>query len=439
MSERSDILPLPSILGLTARQYEAACKAAGRSAGRVALDRYAAVFRSGDLTGPDLAFAGPSSASPSFASPSSASLAPPVVASIRRTHLSQSPEGAVLKFTQSVPRRAGDALAVLGDEVEIESVIIPMIGRRGVRTYTLCVSSQVGCAMGCTFCQTAQMGLIRSLSAAEIVGQFFAARHTVLAACRGDERAAARLTAGLPERAVMLEHARALDPAAEIGNIVFMGMGEPLDNVEQVIQAISVLTDHRGPCLPVSRITVSTVGRVDGLARLAARVAEPGWHRLGLAISVNAADDATRGTIMPINRRYPMADLRTQLERWPIFGGAHMCIEYVLIPGVNDRDDDARAISDFVLGGTSPTSPYPGPMLRAMINVIPYNPRENSPWPAPTQETVDRFMALIKARGVFVKRRRTKGRDTMAACGQLGSLAYARKKRSAAEAESPRA
>jgi 23S rRNA (adenine2503-C2)-methyltransferase len=134
-----------------------------------------------------------------------------------------------------------------------------------------------------------------------------------------------------------------------------------------------------------------------------------------------------------------MAELRTQLERWPIFGGAHMCIEYVLIPGVNDRDQDAHAISDFVIGGESPTSPYPGPRLRAMINVIPYNPRENSPWPAPTQESVDRFMGLIKARGVFVKRRRTKGQDTMAACGQLGSLAYARKKRAAAQAESPRA
>ncbi len=426
MPERSDTLPIPSILGLTAREYEAACKRAGRSGGHVALERYSKFFRTGDLFSPELASA-------AVPTPAPTSVLAPVLAPIRRTHLSQSPEGAVLKLTQALPRGASAALHVLGDDVEVESVIIPMVGARGVRTYTLCVSSQVGCAMGCTFCQTAQMGLIRSLSAAEIVGQWFAARHIVLAARAGSDAAAGLLPAGA------MEHVREIDPSAEIGNIVFMGMGEPLDNVEQVIQAISVLTDHRGSRLPISQITVSTVGRVDGLETLGKRVAQPGWHRLRLAISVNAADDATRGTIMPINRRYPMAELRTQLERWPIFGGAHMCIEYVLIPGVNDRDQDAHAISDFVIGGESPTSPYPGPRLRAMINVIPYNPRENSPWPAPTQESVDRFMGLIKSRGVFVKRRRTKGQDTMAACGQLGSLAYARRKRAAVQAESPRA
>jgi 23S rRNA (adenine2503-C2)-methyltransferase len=363
--------------------------------------RYAAFFREGhrgDGTGPDAAPVGP----------------------IVGTHLSQSPEGPVLKFTQRVPGRparprdaaASDSLPVLGQpsvEPETESVLIPMRGSTGRVAYTLCVSSQVGCAMGCTFCQTAQMGLIRSLSAAEIVGQWFAARHTIDRAAHG------------------------LDPAAPIGNIVFMGMGEPMDNLAEVTRAISVLTDQRGPGLPMSRITVSTVGRVDGIDALARRVREPGWHRLRLAVSLNAPSDAVRSAIMPINRAVPLAELRGALLRWPLFGGTHVCLEYVLIPGVNDAPEHAEQVAAFVLGDELPSgrgagASYNAPRLTAMVNVIPYNPREGSPWPAPEEETVDAFMARVKELGVFVKRRRTKGRDTMAACGQLGNLEYRRRK-----------
>ena len=137
-------------------------------------------------------------------------------------------EGETIKFTL----RLG-----AGREVphETESVMIPMQGRGGRRTRTLCVSSQIGCAMGCDFCETAQMGLIRNLSAAQIVAQWFAARHVV---------------------------------GEEINNIVFMGMGEPMDNIEEVIAAIRVLTDHNGPSIPSSKITISTVGRIDGIRRL---------------------------------------------------------------------------------------------------------------------------------------------------------------------------
>lgn len=394
---------LPNPLAMTAAGYVARCRDSVAPGGQQAQARYAAFFRDGrrdQWTSPDVA----------------------PVAPIVRTHVSESPEGVVLKFTQRVagPAARAGALPILtnttgvsgaGDgTVEIESVLIPMRGRAGRIVYTLCVSSQVGCAMGCTFCQTAQMGLLRSLSTAEIVGQWFAARHSIDRAAHG------------------------LDPAAEIANIVFMGMGEPMDNIDAVIEAIEVLTDHRGPAVPISRVTVSTVGRIDGIERLAARVREPGagWHRLGLAVSLNAPSDAVRSTIMPINRAVPLAKLRESLEQWPIYGGSHLCLEYVLIPGVNDSPEHAEQVAAFVLGDELPPGRgagayYKAPRLTAMVNVIPYNPREGSPWPAPEEETVDAFMARVKELGVFVKRRRTKGRDTMAACGQLGNLEYRRR------------
>jgi 23S rRNA (adenine2503-C2)-methyltransferase len=298
----------------------------------------------------------------------------PIVRELREEH----DEGPVVKFVQALgPGREG------GAPLEIESVLIPMIGRVGAPTHTLCVSSQVGCAMGCGFCETAQMGLIRSLGAAEIVGQWFAATHIV----------------GIRPK-----------------NIVFMGMGEPMDNLEEVIRAIAVLIDPNGPAMAVSRITVSTVGRVDGIRRLAEQVHAPGWHRLGLALSVNAPNDDIRSQLMPVNRKYPMAELRKALEAWPRYGGAKFCLEYVLIPGVNDEMRHARELAEYVQG------------MPACVNLIPYNPRRDSPWPAPTEEVVGAFMTELAAAGAYVKRRRTKGRDMMGACGQLGNPHVRRRK-----------
>jgi 23S rRNA (adenine2503-C2)-methyltransferase len=188
-----------------------------------------------------------------------------------------------------------------------------------------------------------------------------------------------------------------------------MGMGEPMDTIENVIQAIAVLIDANGPAVAVSKITVSTVGRIDGIRRLAQQVRTPGWHRLGLALSVNAPNDELRSQLMPINRKYPLCELRQALLEWPRYGGAKFCIEYVLIPGVNDDPDHAHQLADYTRG------------LPACINLIPYNPRRNSPWPAPTEEQVQGFMSLLSAQGAYVKRRRTKGRDMMGACGQLGN------------------
>lgn len=296
----------------------------------------------------------------------------------------ESDEGEVVKFVQRLPLgEEGGAGRERFPHLDIESVLIPMVGSRGERTYTLCVSSQVGCAMGCGFCETAQMGLIRSLTVAEIVGQWHAAAHEV----------------GIRPQ-----------------NIVFMGMGEPLDNIEAVVGAIEVLTDQQGAGIAMSQITVSTVGRVDGIRRLAEKVREPGWHRLGLALSLNAPNDAVRSELMPVNRKWNLAAVQQALREWPEFAGNKICVEYVLIPGVNDSMEAAAEVAEFV----RPLVDRKG-KRRAIVNVIPYNPRRESPWPAPSEESVTRFMEELYEHGVFAKRRRTKGRRMMGACGQLGS------------------
>jgi len=309
-------------------------------------------------------------------------------------------EGTTVKFCQRLDRqlgvpvsgRASDRvpLGVLNNDervrhLDIESVIIPMVGRTGRKTHTLCVSSQVGCAMGCGFCETAQMGLIRSLTPAEIVAQWWAARWV---------------------------------EGAEIDNIVFMGMGEPLDNLDAVIRAIACLTDHHGPRVPMSNITISTVGRVDGLRRLVEVVKQPGWKRLGIALSVNAPNDAVRNELMPVNKRWDMGELRAVMEDlMHARGSRKILFEYVLIPGVNDGDDHAEQLADWM----APFARREGKSPLGLLNVIPYNPRRNSPWPAPEEPSVEAFVARMNELGVYTKRRRTKGRSTMAACGQLGT------------------
>jgi 23S rRNA (adenine2503-C2)-methyltransferase len=301
----------------------------------------------------------------------------PAVGPVVRRESEDTPEGVITKFIQELD------IERQGVTLEAESVVIPMIGRRGTLAHSLCVSSQIGCAMGCGFCETAQMGLMASLTPAQIVGQWHAARHQL---------------------------------GASPANLVFMGMGEPLDNTESVLQAIAVLTDQAGAGLAMSKVTVSTVGRLDGLKRLREAVRQPGWHRLGMSISLNAPNDGIRDQIMPINRAMPMASLREALLDFPLGTGKPYLIAYVLIPGLNDRDEHADELAEWV-------SP-----LRCMVNVIPYNPRRDSPWPAPEEADVDRFVRRLGSHGVFVKRRRTKGRSTMAACGQLGNPGIRRRK-----------
>lgn len=269
-------------------------------------------------------------------------------------------------------------LLTLNDGLETESVILPIEGYKKKR-HTLCVSSQVGCAMGCDFCQTAQMGLLRNLTTAEIIAQWHAAHHAL---------------------------------GTKIDNIVFMGMGEPLENLDAVIPAIEILADNNGPAIASSRICVSTVGRIEGIKLLAAMARTDGYKRLSLAFSINAPNDEIRKKIMPLAKAVSMEQLRNAILAYPRHDVGGVLAEYVLIPGVNDSDEHAVEICEYLKP------------IGCGLNIIPYNPRDNSPWPAPTETSVDRFVAVAKNTGQFVRRRITLGRDAMAACGQLGNTEH---------------
>jgi 23S rRNA (adenine2503-C2)-methyltransferase len=302
----------------------------------------------------------------------------------------RSGEGDTYKFLLKV---AGAEGAVPGRGLETESVVIPM------RQYkSLCVSSQVGCKMGCTFCETAQMGYLRSLGAAEIVAQVMTARFVY----------------GEP-----------------IQNVVFMGMGEPMDNLDEVVQAIRIISDQRGLAIAQSAITVSTVGHVDGIRRLARLAAAPpagtprgpapeDFSRLRLAVSLNAPNDAIRSRIMPVNLRWPLAELKAALLEFPLnHKDDFLFMEYVLIPGVNDAREHALEVADYLRG------------LRACVNLIPYNPRHESPFDRPEQGATANFFHWLMDAGQYCRIRGTKGSGAMAACGQLGNRAMRRAKKEA--------
>lgn len=255
----------------------------------------------------------------------------------------------------------------LMDGNRIETVVIPMANH-----YTVCLSCQVGCRMGCRFCQTGQMGWIRNLSPEEIVSQVYAVK---------------------------------VDMGMDIRNVVFMGMGEPLDNFNNMVQAICVLEDQRGLNIAKSRMTLSTVGILEGIEKLSAL----NWPQLKLAISLNAPNDDLRTELMPVNRKNSLSDLKNTLARYPLPKGGALFMEYVLIKGMNDGLDHARQLADYVKG------------LPVKLNLIPYNPRRNSPFSAPKDDDIDQFHKALIDHKVFVRLRRSKGTDIQAACGQLGS------------------
>ncbi len=259
----------------------------------------------------------------------------------------------------------------LHDGLETESVIIPM-GAKEKTWRTLCVSSQVGCARGCTFCLTGKMGLVRNLTADEILGQVHAARIYL---------------------------------GADVRNVVFMGMGEPLDNPDAVIEAVCRMHDDRVHQIPRRRITISTVGKCAGIRRLA----KLNWRRLNLAVSLNAPNDEIRSQIMPINRVEPMAELRRAIAEYPVRAGGHVLIEYVLLANVNDQPEHARELADYLRG------------LSTCVNLIPWNPCNDMPYSTPSEETVVAFQRILMDAGQMAFRRNTKGRAAMGACGQLGN------------------
>lgn len=257
-------------------------------------------------------------------------------------------------------------LLALTDGSRIESVFIP-----DTPAQTFCVSSQVGCAMQCAFCLTGKMGLSRHLTAGEIVGQV-----RVLAADLG-----------------MLDSAF---------NIVLMGMGEPLHNYDATMQALRMLAAREGLAVPPRRMTLSTVGVVPAIERLAAEPLMP-----NLAISLHATEKSQRDALVPINRKYGLEALLDACRRFPVKKRSRITFEYVLLSGVNDTPDDARRLVTLLSG------------IKAKVNLLPLNAAPGIPFERPGEDRVDTFAKMLADRGVTVSVRKSRGRDIRAACGQL--------------------
>ncbi len=263
----------------------------------------------------------------------------------------------------------------LADGAVIESVLIPENGR-----HTLCVSSQCGCAMDCGFCLTGRMGFIRNLSPAEIVGQVLA----------------------------VIDHMRSsgikrATPREYVNNLVFMGMGEPLANYDNLLTALAILMDGKGLEFTERRVTVSTCG-------LAPRIIDLGRDvRVNLAVSLHAADDHTRSLLMPINRRYPVGQLLAACRSWPLPKKRVILFEYILIRGINDGEKDARLLAEKLQD------------IPCRINLLPYNESDSLPYERPDDDTVLRFSRILRRAGFTTIVRSSRGADISAACGQLAS------------------
>ncbi|MBM3777361.1 MAG: 23S rRNA (adenine(2503)-C(2))-methyltransferase RlmN [Acidimicrobiia bacterium] len=254
----------------------------------------------------------------------------------------------------------------LADGARIESVFIP-----DTPALTFCISTQVGCAMACSFCLTGRMGLVRNLTAGEIAGQV-----RVLAGATG-----------LLERPF---------------NIVLMGMGEPLHNYDETMKALAIIHADDGLAVSPRRITLSTVGIVPGLDRLATEPLMP-----NLAVSLHATTDEQRSRLVPPNRKYPLADVLDACRRFPLKRRSRITFEYVLLDQVNDTPDDARRLVRLLNG------------LKAKVNLIPLNPAPGIPYDRPSDARVNRFAQILAERHVHVSVRKSRGLDIRAACGQL--------------------
>jgi 23S rRNA (adenine2503-C2)-methyltransferase len=279
------------------------------------------------------------------------------------------------EFVINTPRVVSDELSIdgtrkfaleLGDGRRIESVFIP-----DTPAMTFCISTQVGCAMACGFCLTGKMGLVRNLTAGEIAGQV-----RVLAAATK-----------------LLEHPF---------NIVLMGMGEPLHNYEHTMKALRMLNSEHGFAMSPRRVTLSTVGIIPGLERLAHEPLMP-----NLAVSLHATTDAQRTTLVPPNKRYPLAAILEACRRFPLKKRSRITFEYVMLDGVNDEPEDARRLVKLLSG------------IKAKVNLIPLNPAPGIPYNRPSDARVDRFAQILADRYITVSVRKSRGRDIRAACGQL--------------------
>ncbi len=253
----------------------------------------------------------------------------------------------------------------------IESVLIPDGDK-----LTQCISSQVGCALDCQFCATAKLGLSRHLDAGEIVDQVY----------RG------------------IELLGRVEPGRRITNLVYMGMGEPLHNYDNVVRSLRILTHELGANLSQRRITVLTVGLVPGIEKLGREDVRP-----NLAISLNAASDEIRGTIMPVNKKWSIERLLAAVRAYPLERRRRITFEYVLLAGVNDSADDAARLAQLLRG------------MPCKVNIIPWNPHPDAPYQRPTPAAIAAFQNEVKRLGLPVYLRTPRGDDIDAACGQLAN------------------
>jgi 23S rRNA (adenine2503-C2)-methyltransferase len=254
----------------------------------------------------------------------------------------------------------------LRDDHKIETVFIPVFDGRG----TLCISSQVGCALECGFCRTGEMGLIRNLTLGEVIGQVIEAKRRI---------------------------------EQPITNVVFMGMGEPLMNLEVVCSALEILLSEKAFCLSKKRVTVSTSGLIPELKELTRR------YDMKIAISLSATTDEVRSRMMPINERYPIDEIMKFCREYSGVAKHRVTFEYVLIGGENDTIDDMRRLVRLLTG------------IRAKINLIPFNPFPEAEWKAPEEATVERWRDFLVSKGIQVNVRVSRGKEILAACGQLAS------------------
>lgn len=265
------------------------------------------------------------------------------------------------------------------DGNEVETVYIPEEDRGA-----LCISSQVGCALNCRFCHTGTQGLVRNLTAAEIVSQLMLARDS-------------------------LEEWPSPGEGRRISNIVLMGMGEPLYNYDNVARALNVMMDAEGISISRRRITLSTAGLVPMMRRVGAELG------VNLAVSLHAVDDAVRDALVPLNRKYPIAELLEACRTYPGASNARrITFEYVMLKGINDSLDDAKSLVRLISG------------IPAKINLIPFNPWPGAPYECSDPETIARFGRFVNRAGYASPVRAPRGRDVMAACGQLKSASVRR-------------
>jgi 23S rRNA (adenine2503-C2)-methyltransferase len=258
----------------------------------------------------------------------------------------------------------------------VEAVFMP-----SERRQTICISTQAGCAVDCQFCLTAQLGLIRNLSAGEIIGQ---------------------VLVGLAEAGASQASDTSQSSDTKQTNVVLMGQGEPLLNFENVIGALRIMLDPEALGLSPKHVTLSTSGIIPGIERLGQETVRP-----KLAISLNASNDAQRDKLMPINRKYPLEKLLAACQAYPLRNWEHLTFEYVMLGGMNDTEDDARRVVRLL-----------APLVRVKVNLIPWNPGE-LPFDETSESRIEAFRKILTDRGIPTFVRYSRGRDVMAACGQL--------------------